>query len=93
MRSRAEGVLIAASRALWVVGAIAGAAAGAAGCDHFRVDSFAGSKILLSIISLREKRPLDAHRWLLELARDYPDNPLFRKELVKIAARLGLNAN
>ena len=51
------------------------------------------AKILLSIISLREKRPLEAHRWLLELAHDYPDNPLFRKELVKVAAKLGLNAN
>ena len=51
------------------------------------------AKILLSIISLREKRPLDAHRWLVELARDYPDNPLFRKELVKLSAKLGLNAN
>jgi hypothetical protein len=51
------------------------------------------AKILLSIIALREKRPLDAHRWLLELAHEYPDNPLFRKELVKVAARLGLNAN
>jgi predicted Zn-dependent protease len=44
------------------------------------------AKILLSIIYLREKRPQDCERLLAELARDYPENPLFRKELGRIRA-------
>ena len=51
------------------------------------------SKILLAIIGLREKRPRDAQRLLTELARDYPSNPLFRKELVKVSAKLAPNGN
>jgi hypothetical protein len=51
------------------------------------------SKIMLSIISLREKRPQEAQQWLTELARDYPENRLFRKELAKVNAQLGVNAN
>lgn len=51
------------------------------------------AKIMLSIISLREKRPQEAQRWLTELARDYPANKLFRKELGKVNAKLGVNAN
>lgn len=51
------------------------------------------SKIMLSIIALREKRPQEAQRWLTELARDYPENRLFRKELAKVNAKLGVNAN
>jgi predicted Zn-dependent protease len=51
------------------------------------------SKIMLSIISLREKRPQEAQQWLTELARDYPENRLFRKELAKVNAKLGVNAN
>src|ERR1039458_7312844 len=51
------------------------------------------AKILLSIIALREKRPHDAHQFLTELAYDYPQNKLFRKELGKLNARLGTNAN
>ena len=46
------------------------------------------SKILLGIIALREKRPRDAQRLLVELARDFPANPLFRKELTKVNAKL-----
>ena len=42
------------------------------------------AKILLGIAYLRDKRPLDARRLLVELARDYPGNPLFKKELAKI---------
>jgi hypothetical protein len=51
------------------------------------------AKILLGIIALREKRQHDAQRLLAELARDYPANPLFRKELAKLNARLGIAAN
>lgn len=49
------------------------------------------SKILLGVIALREKRPREAQRLLMELAHDYPANPLFRKELVKVNARLATN--
>jgi hypothetical protein len=51
------------------------------------------SKIMLSIIALREKRPQEAQQWLTELARDYPQNRLFRNELAKVNAKLGINAN
>jgi hypothetical protein len=51
------------------------------------------AKILLGIIALREKRPQEAHRLLTELTHDYPENPLFRKELNKLNSRLGVNAN
>jgi hypothetical protein len=45
------------------------------------------AKTLLAVIHLREKRPLESERLLTELVRDYPENPLFRKELVKLSAR------
>jgi hypothetical protein len=51
------------------------------------------SKIMLSIIGLREKRPQETQQWLTELAHDYPQNRLFRKELAKVNAQLGFNAN
>ena len=51
------------------------------------------SKIMLSIIGLREKRPQEAQQWLTELARDYPENRLFRKELAKVNTKLGVSAN
>jgi hypothetical protein len=51
------------------------------------------SKIMLSIIALRDKRPQEAQQWLTELAHDYPENRLFHKELAKINAKLGINAN
>ncbi|MEO8597536.1 MAG: hypothetical protein ABI759_29730 [Candidatus Solibacter sp.] len=51
------------------------------------------SKILLSIIALREKRPQEAQTWLADLARSYPENRLFRSELAKVNVRLGSNAN
>ena len=51
------------------------------------------SKIMLSIIGLREKRPQEAQQWLTELARDYPENRLFRTELAKVNAKLAINAN
>lgn len=42
------------------------------------------AKILLAIISLREKRPRDTEKLLADLARHYPSNPLFRKELARL---------
>ena len=51
------------------------------------------SKILLATIALREKRPRDAQNYLQELAHDYPGNPLFRRELDKVAAKTGIAAN
>lgn len=51
------------------------------------------SKILLATIALREKRPRDAQRFLQELSRDYPENPLFRRELDKVSAKIGQAAN
>jgi hypothetical protein len=48
------------------------------------------AKILLGIIALREKRPRDAQRLLAELSHDFPANPLFRKELAKVNAKLRL---
>lgn len=42
------------------------------------------AKILLGIINLREKKYREAQRLLMELNRDYPDNPLFRTELAKL---------
>jgi hypothetical protein len=51
------------------------------------------AKILIGIIALREKRPNDAQKLLLELAHEYPANPLFRKELGKLNSKLGIAAN
>lgn len=47
------------------------------------------AKILLGIVALREKRPHDAQKLLVELSRSYPQNPLFRKELTKLNAEMG----
>ena len=47
------------------------------------------AKILLGIAALREKRPHDAQRLLAELAQNYPQNPLFRKELAKLNEKYG----
>ena len=51
------------------------------------------AKILLGIAALRDKRPLEARDLLADLARDYPDNPLFRKELAKVTAAIGAAGN
>jgi hypothetical protein len=48
------------------------------------------AKILLGIAALREKKPLEARDLLADLARDYPNNPLFRKELAKVIATIGV---
>ncbi len=47
------------------------------------------AKILLSIVYLREKQPRESERLLGELAREYPENPLIRKEWARLSARLG----
>ncbi len=71
----------------------------ATGVDRLRLVAREGhyfkpfSKIMLSIIGLRDKRPQEAQQWLTELARDYPENRLFRKELAKVSTKLAANAN
>jgi predicted Zn-dependent protease len=45
------------------------------------------AKIMLAIVYLREKKPRETEKLLIELAREYPQNPLIRKELAKISAR------
>jgi len=42
------------------------------------------AKILLSIIYLREKQPLQSEKLLKELSASYPENPLLKKELAKV---------
>ncbi|MBY0507375.1 MAG: hypothetical protein K2X03_25900 [Bryobacteraceae bacterium] len=42
------------------------------------------AKILLSLIHLREKRLPQSVRLLDELTREFPENPLFKKELVRV---------
>ncbi|MEI9973855.1 MAG: hypothetical protein WDO73_18460 [Ignavibacteriota bacterium] len=42
------------------------------------------AKVFLGIIDLREKKPQEARKLLAELVRDYPRNPLYRKELEKL---------
>jgi hypothetical protein len=51
------------------------------------------AKILLAIAAVREKRVPDAQKIMADLTRDYPTNPLFRKELAKLNGRLGISAN
>jgi hypothetical protein len=51
------------------------------------------AKILLGVIDLREKKPQEARNLLADLARDYPDNPLFRKELAKVTASIAATGN
>jgi len=42
------------------------------------------AKVLLAIIHLREKRPAEARRQVAELHREFPENPLFKRELEKL---------
>ena len=51
------------------------------------------AKILLAIAALREKRPQEARDLLADLARGYPNNPLFRTELAKVTAAIGATSN
>ncbi len=42
------------------------------------------AKILLAVYYLREKQPARSADFLRELSRDFPENPLFRRELAKL---------
>jgi predicted Zn-dependent protease len=42
------------------------------------------AKILLAMTALREKKPEVARAQLKELVAEFPDNPLFASELVKL---------
>lgn len=46
------------------------------------------ARILLSVIYLREKKPQEAETLLAGLVRDFPENPLLRKELNQVRQRL-----
>ena len=46
------------------------------------------ARILLAVASLREKKLDDAHQLVSGLADEFPDNPLFRKELAFISDRI-----
>jgi tetratricopeptide (TPR) repeat protein len=46
------------------------------------------AKILLAVVYLRENKPQEARIYLAEVARDYPENPLIRKELDKVNRKL-----
>jgi hypothetical protein len=46
------------------------------------------ARILLVVASLREKKLADAELLLTGLAQDFPENPLFKKELAIVTARL-----
>jgi hypothetical protein len=42
------------------------------------------ARIMLSLANLREKRYVECERLLSGLAKEFPENPLFKKELVKV---------
>ena len=46
------------------------------------------AKILLAVANLREKKPRVSEQILAGLARDYPENPLFKKELSQLTLKL-----
>jgi hypothetical protein len=46
------------------------------------------ARILMAVIALREDKPELARELLDGLARDYPENPLLKKELDKVTAKL-----
>jgi hypothetical protein len=46
------------------------------------------AKILLATGYIREKRPLEAQKLLLDLTTEYPANPLLKKEYQKISLRI-----
>ncbi len=47
------------------------------------------AKILLSVIYLRENQPQKALVLLKEMERDFPENPLFRQEILHITEKTG----
>ncbi|MFN0165215.1 MAG: hypothetical protein ACKV22_02195 [Bryobacteraceae bacterium] len=46
------------------------------------------AKILLAIAYLREKKPTRSKELLADLSREFPENPLFRRELEKVSHKL-----
>jgi hypothetical protein len=46
------------------------------------------AKVLLALVHLREKRPEESRRYLVELAAEYPRNHLIQKELIKVSQLL-----
>ena len=48
------------------------------------------AKVFLGIIDLRENKPQEARQLLAELSHDYPGNPLYRKELIKLDHKLAV---
>ena len=65
------------------------------GKEHLRLAAREGhyfkafARILLAITAIREKRPKDAQKLLAELTHEYPENPLYRKELAKLNTKYG----
>jgi hypothetical protein len=47
------------------------------------------AKIILALVDLREKKAALARRQLMELVAEFPQNPLFARELAKLEASLG----
>ena len=45
------------------------------------------ARVLLVLVSLREHRPAEAEQWLRGLVNDFPENPLFGKELARLHGR------
>jgi hypothetical protein len=46
------------------------------------------ARILLAVVALREKRHSDARVWLAGLVREFPQNPLLRRELDKLSPKM-----
>lgn len=46
------------------------------------------AKILLAVACLREKRTREARAWLAEFSRDYPGNPIVRREIATLDRKL-----
>jgi hypothetical protein len=46
------------------------------------------AKILLAIANLRDKKPRAAETLMAELCEEYPENPLFKKELSQLSIRM-----
>jgi hypothetical protein len=47
------------------------------------------AKILLAIANLRDKKPRAAETLMAELCSEYPENPLFKKELSQLSIKIG----
>ncbi|HEY3380586.1 MAG TPA: hypothetical protein VGK32_02400 [Vicinamibacterales bacterium] len=51
------------------------------------------ARVLLVVVSLREKKIADAEQLLTGLVQEFPENPLFRKELTIVTERLRRTAS